>query len=349
MNALERVTLALNHQEADHVPVYPILSGVTRNLVGVSYEKWATDADTCAQSLLEAAERFNLDCIVTLIDLSIECDAWGPKLVFPESQAVHPDFKNPLIKDINEYEKIKKVDYRQSKRMMMHLDVCRKLVEKKGHELPIVAFVFGPLGVLSMLRNQQDMYLDIYDDRDAVKNAAVEINETLKEYCNAIIDTGVQGIMLDTLFASGSIMSKEMWMDMEGGLVKELADGIHKRGCLVMVHNCGERIYFDAQIETMRPQAISFLYPPDDCKDFKECKEKYGDKITLIGCVPPPMALTATEEEWEQIIKEQIDIMAPGGGYILATGCEFPANASFDRARKMVELAKTYGTYPVKE
>ena len=30
---------------------------------------------------------------------------------------------------------------------------------------------------------------------------------------------------------------------------------------------------------------------------------------------------------------------------MLATGCEYPANASFDRARRMIEIAKTYGSY----
>lgn len=345
MNSIDRVVTALQHKEADRVPVYPILSGVSRSLIGVSYEEWATNADACADALIKAAEDFDLDCLVTLIDLSIECDAWGAKIIYPENEAAHPDFSNPVITDLDDYAKIKKVDYRTSKRMMMHIDVCRKLVEKKGKELPIVAFVFGPLGVLSMLRNQQDMYMDIYDDRDVVKEAATQVNETLKDYCDAIMDTGVHAIMLDTLFASGSIMSKSMWMDMEGDLVKELADRIHARGCLVMVHNCGERIYFDAQIETMRPQAISFLYPPDDCADFQECKEKYGQNITLIGCVPPPMAVLSTDEEWENECKKQIDLFAKGGGFMLATGCEYPANAPLNKAKSMVEIAKTYGRY----
>jgi uroporphyrinogen decarboxylase len=229
--------------------------------------------------------------------------------------------------------------------MMMHIEVLKKLVEKKGGQLPIVAFVFGPLGVLSMLRNQQDMYMDIYDDPDAVHDAAREINETLKEYCAAIVETGVNAIMFDTLFASGTIMSKQMWMDMEGNLVRELADVVHKKNCLVMIHNCGVRIYFDAQIETMHPCAISFLYPPDDCKDFVECKEKYGKEITLIGCVTPAMAVVGTDEEWDKACRDQIDIFKKGGGYMLATGCEYPANASFDRARRMVNIAKEYGKY----
>jgi uroporphyrinogen decarboxylase len=345
MKPIERVTAALQHKEPDRVPVYPILSGVTRKLIGATYEKWSTDAETCADALIKAQETFDLDCIVTLIDLSLEADAWNLATIFPSNEAAHPDYSNPVIKDIDEYSKIKKVDYKTSKRMMMHIDVCRRLVEKKGKEVPIIAFVFGPLGILSMLRNQQDMYMDMYDDPDAVLKAAGEINETLKDYCNALLDVGVHGIMFDTLFASSSIMSKSMWLEMEGVLVRELANIVHKREALVLVHNCGQGIYFDAQIETMDPCAISFLHPPADCKDFVECKEKYGDKITLIGCVPPPMVVLNTNEEWSEECRRQIDIFAKGGGYMLATGCEYPSDSSFEKAEIMVDIAKTYGQY----
>ncbi|MGI6174725.1 MAG: uroporphyrinogen decarboxylase family protein [Christensenellales bacterium] len=345
MNHMERVITALNHQEPDRVPVYPIISGAARRLVNIDYPTWSQDADICAESLIKAAEDFDLDCIVTLIDLSVECDAWGQKLIFPEENAAHPDYSDCVIKDIEDYAKIKKVDYRTSKRMMMHIDVCKQIMERKGKELPVVAFVFGPLGVLSMLRNQADLYMDIIDEPEAVTAAVREINETLKDYVNALLDTGVHGVMFDTLFASGSIMSKPMWVEMEGGAVKELADVVHAREKLVMIHNCGQRIYFDVQIEAMNPSAISFLHPPDDCKDFAECKAKYGDKITLIGCVPPPLAVTGTLEEWNAVCKEHIDVFAKGGGFVLATGCEYPSGADFDRAHSMVEIAKTYGKY----
>ena len=41
MTSLERVSMALSHREPDRVPVYPILSGVSRNLIGASYKDWA--------------------------------------------------------------------------------------------------------------------------------------------------------------------------------------------------------------------------------------------------------------------------------------------------------------------
>lgn len=345
MNAMERMTAALSHQEPDRVPVYPILSGITRRLVNADYPAWSQDAEVCANAYLKCAEEFDIDCIVTLIDLSVECDAWGQKLIFPENEAAHPDYSQCVIQDIEDYAKIKKVDYRTSKRMMMHLDVVKRIAAEKKGKLPIVAFVFGPLGTLSMLRKQENLYMDLYDDPDAVKEAVGEINETLKEYAAALCDAGADAIMFDTLFSSGTIMSKDMWREMEADAVAELAQVVHDKGAMVMIHNCGEKIYFDAQIEAMKPDAISFLYPPDDCRDFVECKEKYGDKVTLIGCVTPANAVFGTDEEWDRQCREQIDAMAKGGGFVLATGCEYPANAPFDRAYRMIDIAKTYGKY----
>ena len=345
MTSMERVLAALSHREPDRVPVYPIMCGVGRNLIGATYKDWATNADICADAFIATAENFDIDCIVTLIDLSLECTAWGQELIFPENEAAHPDYSRCVVQEIEDYAKIKKVDYRNSERMMMHIEVCKKLVAAKGQDMPIVAFVFGPLGVLSMLRNQQDLYMDIYDDFEAVKNATKEIAATLKEYVEALCDTGIAAIMWDTLFASGSVMSKEMWHDTEGVFMPELCEAVRQKGCLNMIHNCGQRIYFDIQIETIQPAAISFLFPPDDCEDFAECKKKYGDKVSLIGCVTPANAVIGTDEEWDTQCRDQIDAMAKGGGFMLATGCEYPANATFDRAQRMIDIAKTYGAY----
>ena len=342
MNSVERVTAVLNRQIPDRVPVYPILCGINRKLVGADYPTWSTDAEVCAAGFLKTAEEFDIDCLVTLIDLSVECDAWGQKIIYPETEAAHPDHNDMVIKEIEDYEKIQKVDYRQSKRMMMHIDVIKRLAAEVKGKLPIVAFVFGPLGTLSMLRNQQDMYMDLYDDPDAVKEAVGEVNETLKEYVAAICDTGVDAVMFDTLFASGSIMSKDMWCEMEGGYAAELANVVREHGCLPMIHNCGQRVYFDVQIEAVQPTGISFLYPPDDCKDFAECKEKYGSKVALIGCVTPANAVIGTDEEWDRQCLDQIEAMGKDGGFILATGCEYPANANFDRARRMIDIAEAH-------
>lgn len=345
LTALERVALTLQHKEADRVPVYPLLNGISRKLVNASYKEWTLNADITAEAYCRVTERFGLDTIVTLTDLSVEAGDFGQELVFPENEAAHPNFNNHLLKDIEDYSKIEPIDYRKGARMMEHIRLCDKLVKAKGKEYPIVAFVFGPLGILSMLRGQANIFMDILDDPDAVKRAVAAINQTLMEYADGLIETGVHAIMLDTLFASQSIMSKSMWKEFEGVYVKKLAEHIHKKGCMVMIHNCGNGIYFDAQIEAMKPEAISFLHLPDDCKSREELKEKYGSVTTLIGHVDPTWIIHASEEDVREECRKQIDLYKKDGGFILATGCEYPANADFRNAEVMIEEAKTYGRY----
>ncbi len=339
MNKRELIEKTLRHEPTCVTPVSPLLCGITRKLTGVSYPVWSTDAESCAAAFIKAVKEFDLDCVTVLTDLSVECTAWGQSVVFPENEAPRPDYDDRLIKTPEDYDKIIKTDWQKSPRMRFYVETCRRIVEGLGGETPVFAFVFGPLGTLSMCRGQQEMFMDLYDCPEKVKSACRAMTQTLAEYTEAVCDTGVDGVMLDTLFASGSIMSKAMWRETEGEDSRILAEAIRRKGKRVMIHNCGQKIYFDAQIEYMRPDAISFLYPPDDCADFAECKAKYGDKITLIGCVPPTNAVYGSDDEWENLCKTQMAAMG-GTGFILATGCEYPANAGFDRAKKMIDIAR---------
>ena len=345
MTSLERVSKTLKFEEPDRVPVYPLLSGVTRKLVNATYEQWALEADTCAAAYIKAAELYRLDAICTLTDLSVEAADFGAKIIYPENEAAHPDFGHRLIETVEDYKSITPIKPQQGKRMSEHIRLCEKLVAAKGKEVPIIAFTFGPLGIVSMLRGQEQMFMDLVLEPEAVKYAVSAVAETLMEYYDALMDTGVHAIMVDTLFASKSIMSKSMWLEFEGECMRGLAEKVHQRGCMMMIHNCGNGIYFDVQIETMQPEAISFLHLPDDVTSPAELKAKYGRKTTLIGHVDPTWIVQASEDEVRARCQEQIDQYKQGGGYILATGCEYPANADLRNAEVMVETAETYGRY----
>ena len=345
MKPIDRVTLTLQHKEADRVPVYPLLCGVSRKLVNAPYPVWSTDMDVCAEAYEKVTDAFDLDIICTLIDLSVEAADFGQPIIYPKNEAAHPDINNYLIKDMADFRSLEPIKLASAKRMSGHIQLCDHWVQSKGKDVPIVAFVFGPLGILSMMRGQAQMFMDMLDDPEAVKHGVSAVAETLLEYVDALAATGVHAIMLDTLFASQSIMSKGMWREFEGVYVQKIAERIRKNGCMTMVHNCGNGIYFDAQIELMQPKAISFLHIPDDCLSYAEVKEKYGSQVTLIGHIPPPWLLSATDEEIYEECRTEIETLKDGGGFILATGCEYPANLSLDKARIIVDAAKRYGQY----
>lgn len=345
MNSLERVLTILQHKEADRVPVYPLINSISRKYTGINYAQWSTDTDKCAESIIKATEDIDVDVICSLIDLSVEAADFGQEVEFPENDAGRPVHDKRFLKSLEDFKKIQPINPRKTHRMSEHIKLCDKLVKAKGKEKPIVAFVFGPLGVLSMLRGQAELFIDLFDDPDAVKQSVEAINETLLEYTKALIETGVHAVMYDTLFSSQSIMSKEMWDEFEGVYIEKLAACVHEQGRAVMIHNCGKGIYFDAQIKRMKPEAISFLHTPDDCSSYEETKLKYGSQTTLIGHIPPEWLITATKEEIEEECRKEIEINKKDGGFILATGCEFPSGLEIEKAKIIVEACKKYGKY----
>lgn len=345
MNSLERVTKIINHEEADRVPVYPLINSISYKYCGYDYAEWTQDTDKCAESILKATEELDVDVICSLVDLSVEAADWGMKVRYPKDKAAGPAKGPKLIEELEDYDKIGVIDPTKTPRMSEYIRLVKKLYDAKGTEKPVVAFVFGPLGILSMHRGLSELMTDMFMNKEYIFRAMENITQTLIKFCDALIDTGAHAIMFDTLYSSQTIMSADMWEEFEGGYIERLAKHVHDRGRMVMIHNCGEGIYFKNQIERMHPEAISFLYLPNDCSTPAELKEKYGGVTTLIGHIDPGFLMTCTEDELRALCRKQIDDYKKGGGFILATGCEYPAPLDDTFARIIVEEAKTYGKY----
>ena len=346
MTSLERVVAVLNHQEPDHVPAYPLCNSISRIYTGIDYAEWTQNEEKCAESIIKATEELGLDVICSLVDLSVEAADWGMKMRYPTDAAAGPDTTEHFITKPEDFDKVVRLDPHKTRRMSGHLKLVKMLYDAKGKDTPIVAFVFGPLGVLSMMTGLAPMFKFLRKCPEKVHQALRNVTDTLKDYCTALIEeSGCHAIMFDTLYASQTIMRASMWDEWEGPYIQELAELVHGKDTMVMIHNCGDGIYFKEQIERMHPQAISTLFLPPDCKTMEECKEKYGDQITIIGSIPPSNIVTDTEEQIRAECRREMDAYKKNGGFILSTGCEYPAQLPDHYARVIVEEARTYGKY----
>jgi uroporphyrinogen decarboxylase len=339
----ERLLVALQHREPDRVPCCPIVAGGGRRLAGYNYAEFSLDPVAAAESFLAAFNLIGGEIVVPLVDLSVEAADFGQEMVYPENSTAHPDYSRPLIKDADGYRRLKSIDFKDAVRMNAALDMLRIMVPEVGMRGVVGGFAFGPLGVLNMMRGTGELFRDCVNHPDQVMAALETITGVLVEYVEAQVETGVIIVVLDTLFASWNGLSKELWEKIEGPFVRELANAIRRKGAVVGVHNCGDGIYFDAQIRSMEPVAISFAHLPDDCSDRKELKRRYGDQVLLMGMIDTPLLSYGTPHEVIEECRRQIDDFAPGGGYILAPGCEFPMNAPLENAYAIVKAAELYG------
>ena len=342
VTSLERVLTAVRHKEPDRVPVVPILSGAARQISGLLYSEHALDADKAAQVFIDGWEFVGGDMVVLMLDLSLEAADFKQKVVYPENATPRPDYDHPVIRDVDDYDRIPAFDLSQAPRMSEFVRLCRIMVKKVGLKAITTGFVFGPLGVLGMMRGAEKLLKDCILYPKKVQKACEIITGVLIEYVQAQSDTGIPAIAIDSLFASKTGLAKNIWEEIEGPFVGEIARAIRDKGRMVGFHNCGHSPYFDSQIRFMEPDFVSFAHLPDDCSDRLELKRRYGDQVTLIGYIETPLLAHGTPTQVMDECKRQIDDFAPGGGYVLAPGCEYPPDISLTNAIAMVKAAEKY-------
>jgi uroporphyrinogen decarboxylase len=129
--------------------------------------------------------------------------------------------------------------------------------------------------------------------------------------------------------------------------MKMMADNAHKHGAKIMMHSDG---YITEEIPLIIKAGIDaadpFEYEAHNRLDV--VKNKYGDKISLIGNVPATDVLSyGTVEETVKITKKVLYDAAEGGGFILAPGSDVLTSVIPQNLIAMIETAKKYGKYPL--
>jgi len=347
MTPLERFMAAVQFKETDRVPCTPLVCGASRRIYGCNYEEWSTNARVGARSLLQAQNLLGFDAILTEIDLNVEAADLGQKTIFPPDDQACSDFQNSLIKKPEDYvAKIKPVDPSKTERMSEHIRMCDILMNEGGNRVPVFGFVYGPLGVLSVLRGPELLFSDCMQYREEVQQALSVITDVLGDYIRALAKTGIHAIWMETLFGCHKQMSKKFWLETEGVHLRRLAEIVRECGLKLIAHSSGVDFYLDAHMETMAPDAISCAWLPDGFSDWSEVKQACAGKVCIIGHVHPIDVLyLGRPEEVREECKKQIKELAQGGGFVLAPGWEFPYDASLLNAKAMMDAAMLYGKY----
>ena len=222
MTPLERVGTVLQGGIPDHVPAQPVVFAAARRVYGVTYVEWAQDGELAAKCSLQAQVLLGFEGMGAFVDLSVEAAGFGQEVVYPVDDTPRPNYDNPLIKSPDDYSKIERVDPTKAPRMKEVITCCDILMNERGATVPVSGFVYGPLGVLGMMRGAEKLFTDcIKYKQDVVKGCEI-ITDALVDYVRAQAKTGVHGIVMDTLFACQGIMSKKLWRRSKDRLSRSL-------------------------------------------------------------------------------------------------------------------------------
>ena len=161
------------------------------------------------------------------------------------------------------------------------------------------------------------------------------------------IEEGAEVLFIfeDYAYRHGPFLHPRLWRKFVFPRLKEAVDAFHKRGAFVLVHSDGNILPLMDMIVEAGADGVHSLEPAAGI-DIKMVKEKWGDKLCLIGNIDVANLLPyGSVEEVVEEVKRTINAAAPGGGYILSS-CSTPTDmCKPENWAAQLETGKRYGRY----
>ncbi|MEW6402666.1 MAG: uroporphyrinogen decarboxylase family protein [Chloroflexota bacterium] len=157
---------------------------------------------------------------------------------------------------------------------------------------------------------------------------------------------GAVWVVDDLAFGTGPMISPEAFRKHLFPWYREMASRCHERNLFFCMHSDGD---LTRLIPDLIDLGLDLLHPIDPtCLDIVKVKECFGDRLCLVGNVSNELLRSGSPAEIDARVKELMARLAPGGGYCVGSGNSVPAWADFNNYMAMREAAIKYGSYPIK-
>ena len=343
MNSLERVRTAARLGVADRVPVGPYLASWTARSCGISISRYCTDGQAMARAQLLAWEELGQDIIFPDSDNYYLAEGFGCRT------EIHPDALPTLIQPaIAEFEQafdLPLPDPTRDGRMPVILEAIEAIHARVGDEVCIRVPGTGPFSVASSLVGVERFLLEmalIQSGRNETHRAAVEhlldlTTRTLIAFGLAELQAGAHLIQCGDSLASTNVISPEMYRIWVLPRQQQVFQAWKQAGALTALHICGD----NTRTLDLFAQTGADIIAIDHAVDLALAKQKIGGRACLIGNLDPvAVMLQGTAGQVESAARGCLEAAAPGGGYILGTGCEVPPDTPLENLQALIGVGR---------
>ena len=252
-----------------------------------------------------------------------------------------------LIRTPEDLEKIRSFDTSQ-----IHASTAeklRKILDKKYPKMGLMAGFGDVFTTTWMLRGFTNFCRDLYRNRGLIKSIYEKVSEVALHECKVLIEAGVDAVWPsdDIAHIDGTLVSPRDLREFFFPWLREVGKLAKKHSLPVIYHSDGDLTKVMEDIINARVDAIQPIEPK--AMNIVEIKERWGDKLALIGNIDLDYTLTlGTVEDVVKLVKERIRQLAPGGGYAVGTSNTVTHYVKLENYKAMIDATKKWGKYPIR-
>jgi uroporphyrinogen decarboxylase len=199
-----------------------------------------------------------------------------------------------------------------------------------------VMWLLGYEGISYLLADDESLVADMFD---AVGSRLVEYNERQASY------DSVGAIVMgeDMGFKTQTLLSPAVYRKYVFPWHKRLVDAVHQHDKPIILHSCGN---LEAVMEDIIACGWDAKHSFEDViEPVWQIKERYGDRITLLGGFDMDKICRMSLPEVRAHTRALIEKTAPGGGWALGTGNTVANYVPIENFLTMLEEGYRWGRY----
>ena len=103
----------------------------------------------------------------------------------------------------------------------------------------------------------------------------------------------------------------------------------------------GHDVHLETILELPRGKTVSKF----EKTDLRKAKEIIGDHSCIVGGPPPSLLMGGTPAKVDEYVKELLEDLKPGGGFIMSNAVSMPSTAKPENVKALADAVKKYGEY----
>jgi uroporphyrinogen decarboxylase len=385
MTSRERVLTAINHEEPDRVPIIVGVSNATgikmkpyqelKKLLGIDApDKYIYDWPELGTAAIDEETMIRLHSDVRgVLDLEPEwvrernrkrpphtpcIDSWGSgqKEIAPDDwfPGIHPMADAATIDEIESYEHWP--DMNDPTRVAHVREQALRLREQGEYAIMGTPWLLFPFERAHAMQGMDKFMINMALNPDF----ALALLRKITDHCKVLMDHFLKqcGDLIDIIkigddlgSQTGLLISPKMYRQFLKPFHAEFIEFIKERtDAKVFFHTDGDVMdlvgdFIEMGVDILNPIQTS----AGRMSDLPELKRRYGENITFCGAIDTHHTLPhGTPEQVRQEVRRVIDILGPGGGYMVASVHTIMNDVPAENILAMVDAVDEIGRYPLK-
>lgn len=293
----------------------PILSFPGIQITGHTVDEMVRDGHLQALCMKAVADRFDTGAAFSLMDLSVEAEAFGSPVHYCEDEV--PTVTAAIVHDEDEAEalQVPEVGAGRTGECVKGIREVSELITDR----PVLAGIIGPFSLAGRLLDMTEIMILCYEEPELVETVLEKATEFLIKYAKAFKEAGANGIAIAE--PAAGLLSPGLIQEFSTPYVKRIRESVEDDSFMVLYHNCGSVIPLLDNISEIQAGGYSI----GNAVEMEETLKVLPKDSVVIGNIDP--AGTLRNGTVEQVRKETLELLEKCSVYpnfVIASGCDIP-------------------------